>query len=101
MPPDIFLHIKGSFLLSGGWYPPLQIERSGTSVSASPLISTESATSLGDLSPTSFFISEATSFCGQRPQLCLMPYALCLKLTTPLSALPTSPLTRGDVKWLR
>ena len=54
MPPDIFLHIKGSFLLSGGWYPPLQIERSGTSVSASPSISTESATSLGDLSPASF-----------------------------------------------
>ena len=54
MPPDISLHIKGFFLLSGGWYPPLQIERSGTSVSASPSISTESATSLGDLSPASF-----------------------------------------------
>ena len=36
-----------------------------------PSISTESAASLGDLSPTSFFISgeTATSFCGQRPQL--------------------------------
>ena len=68
LPPSFF------FLLSGGWYLPLQIERSGTSVSASPSISTESAASLGDLSPTSFFISEATSFCGQRPQLCFVPY---------------------------
>ncbi len=39
-------------------------ERSGTSANVSPSISTESATSLGDLSPASFFISEATSFSG-------------------------------------
>ena len=26
------------------------------------------------IAQTSFFISEATSFCGQRPQLCLVPY---------------------------
>ena len=38
-------------------------ERSGTSANVSPSISTD-ATSLGDLSPASFFISEATSFSG-------------------------------------
>ena len=58
-------------IFSGGWYPPLQIERSGTSASVSPTISHSVATSLGDLSPTSFFISgeTATSFCAQRAQL--------------------------------
>ncbi len=79
------------FLLSGGhgdpplqiaffrtWYPPLQIERSGTSASVSPTISHSVAASLGDLSPTSLFISEATSFCGHRPQLPRPPFFFLL-----------------------
>ena len=60
------------------WYPPLQIERSGTSASVSPTISHSVAASLGDLSPTSLFISEATSFCGHRPQLPRPPFFFLL-----------------------